>query len=46
MLPEISPGTLINNRYQIQQALGRGSFGRTTPYFVFCNSCRNSSLAS
>lgn len=29
MLPEISPGTLINNRYQIQQALGRGSFGRT-----------------
>ena len=29
MSVEISPGTLINNRYLIQKTLGRGGFGRT-----------------
>jgi len=29
MLPEITPGTLIENRYQIQKVIGQGSFGRT-----------------
>lgn len=29
MSAEISPGTLINNRYLIQKTLGRGGFGRT-----------------
>ena len=29
MNAEISPGTLINNRYLIQKTLGRGGFGRT-----------------
>ncbi|MEL7245116.1 MAG: serine/threonine-protein kinase [Cyanobacteria bacterium J06573_2] len=29
MSAEISPGTLINNRYIIQKTLGRGGFGRT-----------------
>lgn len=29
MLPEIKPGTLINNRYLINQLLGQGGFGRT-----------------
>jgi serine/threonine protein kinase len=29
MLAEITPGTLIDHRYQIQKVLGRGSFGRT-----------------
>ncbi|ARV59756.1 serine/threonine protein kinase [Nostocales cyanobacterium HT-58-2] len=29
MLAEINPGTLINNRYQIQRILGQGGFGRT-----------------
>lgn len=29
MLPEITPGTAIDNRYQIQKVIGQGSFGRT-----------------
>ncbi|WP_248277796.1 serine/threonine-protein kinase [Brasilonema sp. UFV-L1] len=29
MLAEINPGTLINNRYQIQKLLGQGGFGIT-----------------
>ncbi|MEC4817230.1 MAG: serine/threonine-protein kinase [Scytonema sp. PMC 1069.18] len=29
MLPEINPGTFVNNRYQIQKLLGQGGFGRT-----------------
>lgn len=29
MLPEIKPGTLINNRYLINKLLGQGGFGRT-----------------
>ena len=35
MSAEISPGTLINNRYIIQKTLGRGGFGRT--YLAFNN---------
>ncbi|MFB2876327.1 protein kinase domain-containing protein [Floridanema aerugineum] len=29
MLPEITPGTAIGDRYQIQKVIGQGSFGRT-----------------
>ncbi|MEI2578436.1 serine/threonine protein kinase [Scytonema sp. PRP1] len=29
MLAEINPGTLINNRYQVQRLLGQGGFGKT-----------------
>ncbi|MBO3462765.1 FHA domain-containing serine/threonine-protein kinase [Aetokthonos hydrillicola Thurmond2011] len=29
MLAEIDPGTLINYRYQVQEVLGQGGFGRT-----------------
>ncbi|OKH46972.1 serine/threonine protein kinase [Calothrix sp. HK-06] len=29
MIPEINPGTLINNRYLINRTLGQGGFGRT-----------------
>ncbi|BAY87443.1 serine/threonine protein kinase [Calothrix parasitica NIES-267] len=35
MSAEISPGTLVNNRYLIQKTLGRGGFGRT--YLAFNN---------
>ncbi|KAF3885222.1 MULTISPECIES: serine/threonine-protein kinase [Nostocales] len=33
MLQEINPGTLVNNRYQVQKVLGQGGFGRT--YLAF-----------
>lgn len=33
MLPEITPGSAIGDRYQIQKVIGQGSFGRT--YLAF-----------